>query len=39
LEREKLEYEENNEQRKIIEEKNRQFSNNLNGEGDLIVSN
>jgi len=35
----KLEYRGNNEQRKIIEGENGQSSNNLNGDGDLIVSN
>jgi len=35
----RLEYKGNNGQRRMIEEKNKKFSNNLNGNGDLIVSN
>jgi len=35
----RLEYKGSNGQRRIIEEENKQFSNNLNGDGDLIVSN
>ena len=35
----RLEYKGNNGQRRMIEEENKKFSNNLNGNGDLIVSN